>query len=165
MPDEKKYEFEFEPVDRPPEEQDPVRPGWRPALFGNDPDKAPRCPQCGYILLGLPELRCPECGCRPQHVIVPSQAEGQRRLKRGAKLEKQMNIIGAVMLLLGLSMAITGTLLTPKAGLFCLIFPMAGFTLPYIVYLHICGDSTAKILVAFGVIWLFFGTIILLISL
>lgn len=23
---------------------------------------APRCPKCGYVLLGLPEFRCPECG-------------------------------------------------------------------------------------------------------
>ena len=23
---------------------------------------AARCPKCGYVLLGLPELRCPECG-------------------------------------------------------------------------------------------------------
>lgn len=26
----------------------------------------PRCPRCWYSLHGLPELRCPECGCRPR---------------------------------------------------------------------------------------------------
>jgi len=29
-----------------------------------DTRRAPRCPKCGYLLVGLPELRCPECGQR-----------------------------------------------------------------------------------------------------
>jgi hypothetical protein len=27
-------------------------------------DSEPRCPQCGYLLYGLPVARCPECGSR-----------------------------------------------------------------------------------------------------
>ena len=33
-------------------------------------DKArgrPRCAKCWYLLIGLPEIRCPECGWRPKH--------------------------------------------------------------------------------------------------
>jgi hypothetical protein len=29
--------------------------------------RRPRCPKCGYDLLGVPDMRCPECG-RPLHV-------------------------------------------------------------------------------------------------
>ncbi len=29
-------------------------------------DLLPRCPKCGYLLIGLTEQRCPECGTRTE---------------------------------------------------------------------------------------------------
>ena len=52
-----------------------------------DPDFVPAvefdpvCRQCGYLLIGLPEERCPECGTRfdPQARDTPIEVPTQRR--------------------------------------------------------------------------------------
>lgn len=38
------------------------------------PNDQPRCPKCGYILLGLTEFRCPECGSPFDPVLVEDPA-------------------------------------------------------------------------------------------
>ena len=41
----------------------------------------PVCRQCGYLLIGLPEQRCPECGSRfdPQARDTPIEADVTRK--------------------------------------------------------------------------------------
>ncbi len=58
-------------------------------------DDAPRCPSCGYVLLGLPEFRCPECGTSfdPEyldasfrlHLLPWERPEAGGRLRRLAR--------------------------------------------------------------------------------
>lgn len=65
-------------------------------------DDAPRCPSCGYVLLGLPEFRCPECGSTfdPEyldasfrlHLLPWERPEAGGRLRRLARTLVQASL-------------------------------------------------------------------------
>lgn len=76
---------------------------------GRNPDAAPRCPNCGYNLFGLTELRCPECGheidtedeLAEARLLAPRNA-ADRRVFFATRIAA---IVGAVLWILGTTLA------------------------------------------------------------
>jgi len=64
-------------------------------VFGSDRQVDVHCPSCGYSLVGLTELRCPECGTRftidelirAQYYARPGQDQGTNKLPDSGSLE------------------------------------------------------------------------------
>lgn len=89
--------------------------------------RVPRCSQCWYILIGVPSLRCPECGTALLASVSVHSDLAQREFTRlRARLTVCLLVVLVLMLLIGsVAMARTGRqvlvpgvwLLTPKSGM------------------------------------------------
>jgi hypothetical protein len=83
-----------------------------------------RCLDCGYILDGLPENRCPECG-------KPFDPNDARTFDDGTQLPSAP-LVGAVLGVVGLACGILGSVLLPanwtfRYGTTLFAFPIVGW--------------------------------------
>lgn len=68
-----------------------------------DPESAPRCPNCGYNLYGLPGLICPECG-KTASLEEARWASDVNKSDRQAMLAERLAVaIGWALFLAGLA--------------------------------------------------------------
>lgn len=70
-------------------------------MIGKDPDSSPRCPNCGYNLHGLPDLRCPECGQVASLDAARWASDAHRSDRQAILAERLGSIIGWGMLFTG----------------------------------------------------------------
>ncbi|HKQ49183.1 MAG TPA: hypothetical protein VJZ71_14020 [Phycisphaerae bacterium] len=66
-----------------------------------DPDLAPRCPECGYYLHGIADLRCPECGHRASFDEAHWASDASRMDRSAVLAERIAGVIGWVLLTVG----------------------------------------------------------------
>jgi hypothetical protein len=130
------------------------------------PESAPHCPQCGYNLFGLKNLRCPECG----HQIADSEDLSRARwlsdnnAANRATFRKDCIIAG-----LGVVLMITGDGLClarlpwwdiQSFGYYARVRRLGlgiVLTAGYLCYRALIGGPVHRALLVLGLVWLGYG--------
>ena len=157
MPDEiEPYEIELENLELAKSERRQAF-GHETAPLIGDPEKAPHCPECGYNLYGLPQLRCPECGHRPRPGECIFTSYNPQAIQRAAQREKILILIGIVLLAVGFGLTVYAGARGSAMAIVGLSAPLVCFTV--LVWLHerYCGDAMHYTLPFLGTVWLLYG--------
>ena len=109
----------------------------------------PKCPKCGYIVIGLSGSICPECGEVISWRTVVEEPE-YRRLVRQVRWEKAWFWVG-LSLYLG-SLGAIAWRIPSAAGFFICTSPFLALTVPWLAYRIWNEDEIRGTLLVFGVL-------------
>ena len=161
MPDEvKPYEIELENSELTKPKGQPAF-GHETAPLVGDPENAPHCPECGYNLYGLPQLRCPECGyrARPRECVFTNY--NPKDIWRTARREKILTIIGILLLAVGFGITVYAGARGSAMATIGLTTPLVCFTVLVLLYEWYCSDTMHYALLLLGTVWLLSGVFLL----
>lgn len=124
------------------------------------PEAAPRCPRCGYLLFGLPELRCPECGLQlDEFDLVRARwlADLSRADRRAVAAEWGATLAGAALLAAGYGATLWRALgvqsVFPQYVNFIVLFLWSALTAGTILWRLILGLPVYWTLLIWGGVW------------
>lgn len=144
----------------------PIDPGWLDRVLAEDSpervtvldpadvdlDALPKCAECGYILYGLPERRCPECGTPFSSYDLRQPTYVRRQVDRRAWFERFFTGLGALLILVSVGPVMYASWSSPL-GVACVLVPLIVTTLGSLVWVHHFGSSFAGTAMLLGVVW------------
>lgn len=134
-----------------PESHPPVPPMFEapPAPSITNAADAPKCPRCGYIVVGLERSICPECGGNVDWSRAWQIADDSRQL-RWDRLERVSMIVGAVLYTGSCAYGIHATYRAPILGIF--VLPAVLISAILLAYRAVNSDSIRAPLLLFGLL-------------
>jgi hypothetical protein len=116
-----------------------------------DLDAAPKCPQCGYVLLGMSRMRCPECGV-PLDAADINPTQARLAANEQYRDERKWRKIGAGLWAAGLLLLAWPTWVLRPVSI-CIVGPLIGSTLLALVWYFIGNTALHRLMMIVGVAW------------